>query len=53
MLVPELKEVAHGLNIKGFNKFTKQDLIYKILDEQALRQNGGGSAPATAATSAV
>ncbi|MFN4255216.1 MAG: transcription termination factor Rho [Saprospiraceae bacterium] len=51
MLVPELKEIAHGLNIKGYNKFTKQDLIYKILDEQALRQNGGANAPAAPSAS--
>ena len=35
-LVPELKEIAQKLSIKGYNKLTKQDLIYKILDEQAL-----------------
>lgn len=35
-LVPELKEIAQKLSIKGYNKLTKQELIYKILDEQAL-----------------
>ena len=35
-LVPELKEIAQRIGVKGFNKLTKQDLIYKILDEQAL-----------------
>ncbi len=39
MLVPELKDVAHQMAIKGYTKLTKQDLIYKILDEQALRNN--------------
>jgi transcription termination factor Rho len=43
MLVPELKDVAHNLNVKGYNKLTKQDLVYKILDEQALRLNAGKS----------
>ncbi|MBV6438981.1 MAG: transcription termination factor Rho [Haliscomenobacteraceae bacterium CHB4] len=37
-LVPELKEIAQKLGIKGYNKLTKQDLIYKILDEQALAE---------------
>jgi transcription termination factor Rho len=47
MLVPELKEVAHNLNVKGYNKLTKQDLVYKILDEQALRLNAGKSKDAS------
>ena len=33
-LLPELKEIAKSLNIKKLN-LKKQDLIYKILDEQA------------------
>ena len=37
-LVPELKDIAQKLSIKGYNKLTKQDLIYKILDEQALAE---------------
>lgn len=37
-LVPELKEIAQQLSIKGYNKLTKQELIYKILDEQALAE---------------
>ncbi|NND06948.1 MAG: transcription termination factor Rho [Saprospiraceae bacterium] len=37
MLVPELRDVAEKLNVKGFKKLNKQDLIYKILDEQALK----------------
>lgn len=36
MLVPELKDLADKLNIKNYKKLDKQDLIYKILDEQAL-----------------
>ena len=35
-LLPELKEVAKELNIKRLDSFKKQDLIYKILDEQAI-----------------
>jgi transcription termination factor Rho len=41
MLVPELKEVAESLDIKGFKKMTKKDLIYTILDEQAIRTSNG------------
>ena len=31
-LVSELKELAQGLGVKGYNRLTKQELIYKILD---------------------
>lgn len=37
-LVTELKELAQGLGVKGYNRLTKQELIYKILDEQALSE---------------
>ncbi|MDA3906649.1 MAG: transcription termination factor Rho [Bacteroidales bacterium] len=33
---PELKEIAKELNVPKFEKLPKQDLIYKILDQQAL-----------------
>lgn len=36
MLVPELKELAEKLSIKGYKRLNKQDLIYKILDQQAI-----------------
>ncbi len=42
MLVPELKELAKSLGLKGINRLHKQDLIYKILDEQAV-MGGSGS----------
>lgn len=35
-VVSELKEIAKALNIPKYEKFLKQDLIYKILDHQAL-----------------
>jgi len=35
-LVSELKEIAKKLNIPKYEKLLKQDLIYKILDQQAL-----------------
>ena len=40
-LVPELREIAENLEIKSYKKLTKQDLIYEILDHQAI---AGGSA---------
>lgn len=36
MLVPELRVIAENLNIPNFKKLSKQELVYKILDEQAL-----------------
>ncbi|MEX2595465.1 MAG: transcription termination factor Rho [Salibacteraceae bacterium] len=35
-LVSELKDIAEKLNVKKFDKLKKQDLIYQILDAQAL-----------------
>ncbi|MBQ9470361.1 MAG: transcription termination factor Rho [Bacteroidales bacterium] len=35
-LLPELKEIAKQLNIKRPETLRKQDLIYRILDEQAI-----------------
>jgi transcription termination factor Rho len=36
MLVPELREVAEQLGIQGYRKLNKKELIYKILDHQAI-----------------
>ena len=36
MLVPELQDIAEQLNIPNAKKLNKQDLVYKILDNQAL-----------------
>ena len=36
MLVPELRDLAEGLKIPDFKKLDKQELIYKILDRQAV-----------------
>lgn len=36
MLVHELKDLAEKIGLKGFKKLNKQELIYKILDQQAL-----------------
>jgi transcription termination factor Rho len=47
MLVPELMDIAEGLKLPNARKLEKQDLIYKILDKQAVlesaaKQNGDG-----------
>lgn len=39
MLVPELKDIAKSLKIKNYKSLTKQELIYKILDQQAVVGN--------------
>jgi len=41
MLVPELKEIAEQLQLKSYKKLSKQDLIYKILDHQAVMGGNG------------
>jgi transcription termination factor Rho len=44
MLVPELLDIAEELKISGAKKMEKQELIYKILDKQAVMasENKGG-----------
>ncbi|HEX8314793.1 MAG TPA: transcription termination factor Rho [Flavisolibacter sp.] len=48
MLLPELQDIAEELKIENFKKITKQDLVYKILDKQAIvggaTKNAGVSA---------
>ena len=34
--VGELKDIAEKLNLTKFDKLKKQELVYKILDEQAI-----------------
>jgi len=36
MLVPELRELAEKIGLKSYKRLSKQDLIYKILDQQAV-----------------
>jgi len=36
MLVPELRELAEKLGLKNYKRLNKQELIYKILDHQAV-----------------
>ncbi|QCR24561.1 transcription termination factor Rho [Pontibacter sp. SGAir0037] len=35
-LLSELKEIAEDLGVKNFKKLSKQEIIYKILDQQAI-----------------
>lgn len=39
-LLPELKDIAKEMNIKKTENLRKQDLIYKILDQQAINAAG-------------
>ncbi len=39
MLVPELVDIASNMKIKNVKKLDKQELIYKILDQQALNES--------------
>ncbi|HMR91751.1 MAG TPA: transcription termination factor Rho [Chitinophagaceae bacterium] len=44
MLVPELLDIAEQLNIPNAKKLDKQDLVYKILDSQAIAGSKSGAA---------
>ncbi|MGB0984802.1 MAG: transcription termination factor Rho [Saprospiraceae bacterium] len=39
MLVPELREIAESIGVTQYKKLSKQELIYKILDQQAILGN--------------
>jgi transcription termination factor Rho len=42
-LVSELKEIARLMKVPDYDEFRKQELIYKILDQQALNPSGTSS----------
>src|SRR6187397_1511123 len=45
-LLSELKDIAEGLGVKNARKLGKQELVYKILDEQAVSgSTGSGATP--------
>ena len=44
-LLPELRQIAKDLNIKRVESYKKQDLIYAILDEQAIHSTKGAKKP--------
>ena len=46
MLVPELLDIAEQIKIPGAKKMDKQELIYKILDRQAVLASAAGNAGA-------
>jgi transcription termination factor Rho len=50
MLVPELKDIAERLGIAGTTTMTKTDLIYKILDHQAVSGGAENGSNRTART---
>ena len=45
-LLSELKDIADGMGIKNARKLGKQELVYKILDEQAIKGDGKKEEPA-------
>ncbi|MDO7852896.1 transcription termination factor Rho [Hymenobacter convexus] len=56
-LLSDLKEIAEKMNVGNFKRLSKQDLIYKILDQQALtptaaEQPAAAPAPAPAVAEA-
>ncbi len=53
MLVPELRDIAQRMEINGFRRLAKQDLIYKILDTQAIENKEEEKAAASNAAAAV
>jgi transcription termination factor Rho len=42
-LLSELKEIAETMGVKNAKKLSKQDLVYKILDQQAITGEAPGS----------
>ena len=41
MLVPELRELAEQVGLKGYKRLNKQELIHRILDKQAILESSG------------
>lgn len=48
MLLPELQDIAENLRIDNYKKLPKQELVYKILDQQAVVGSQKKSAVASA-----
>ncbi|MBJ6111556.1 transcription termination factor Rho [Hymenobacter sp. BT523] len=48
-LLSDLKEIAEKMNVGNFKRLSKQDLIYKILDQQALVPSAAEQPAAAAA----
>ncbi len=47
LLLPELEDIARGLEIPAASGFDKQTLIYKIIDQQALADSRKSSNPSS------
>lgn len=45
-LLSELKDIAEEMGVKNAKKLAKQELVYKILDQQALKEEVAPPAPA-------
>ncbi len=50
-LLSELKEIAEEMGVKNAKKLSKQDIIYKILDQQAVSDGEAAAAEKKAVTS--
>ncbi|MEM6772704.1 MAG: Rho termination factor N-terminal domain-containing protein, partial [Bacteroidota bacterium] len=48
MLVPELRDMASKMGLKSYQKLKKQDLILKILEEQAVQGTSSAHEPPAA-----
>ncbi|MEM9259276.1 MAG: transcription termination factor Rho, partial [Bacteroidota bacterium] len=48
MLVPELRDLAENMGLKSYKKYNKQDLILKILDQQAVQGTSSANEPPAA-----
>ncbi len=44
-LLSELKEIAEGMGVKNAKKLGKQELVYKILDQQAINEAANPATP--------
>ena len=52
-LLSDLKEIAEQMSVGNFKRLSKQDLIYKILDQQALTPGAAEQAEAVPVTAAA
>jgi transcription termination factor Rho len=48
MLVPELRDLAENMGLKSYKRLNKQDLILKILDQQAVQGTSSATEPPAA-----
>ncbi len=53
MLVPELRELAEQLELKSYKRLNKQELIFKIIDAQALSGSSSKEADAPKAKEVI